>query len=528
MHFCISRNAIRNLKSVLGGSLYLDGLFFDALALQDLQISGRIFLNMTLEAAISISDIRSGNYSSDSISMSLLVNRFEVGARFTGQDLALDFPMSLPTPGTGASDALLLGLTNGSFALDFSASTPSPVFIQGIFDGIDYSGTIQARLPLEAQVADLSAGVILLVDDPDLFSPNNSAMLDYELDLCPLRASAAHLMNGLSVQINQSIQSAVSEATMGLDSSVPINFDTITGPLNEHVNSVLSQFVNDTLDSIHGMDSCTSRRLEEGSVGNLFLDMIRDAISSANAALNSVGIHINGTIAPVFDSATFVAGLTGSLTVTFEPSASQGELQASASYILVCRLLILAHVQVIGLIGEFFDGVAGANLTKIGGDGSTGVVFDTSQLLNDTVISAGLDLQFSIDMLRVKGLMESFQSGDTLDVALGKAMSLELSNYKAYASIVVDPINNTTINFSGMSLGIRDSSVSMAVNVQNEGQFSATVHDFVNDAVNISGLGTIVSLPITADVTFDRDLGPVVLSPVLRVSGDGLGDFTGV
>ena len=104
-----------------------------------------------------------------------------------------------------------------------------------------------------------------------------------------------------------------------------------------------------------------------------------------------------------------------------------------------------------------------------------------------------------------------FLNGDDIVDAISRGFSLSVDTWGAHASLIVDPINlNLTIG--GQSIGVRESSFSIAADLRSKGSFSSTAANMSN--ADASQLLPEVSVPLSAEVILDIELGNVTVSPM--------------
>lgn len=195
------------------------------------------------------------------------------------------------------------------------------------------------------------------------------------------------LFDGLQQNLNQTIQETINDIL----NAVPIiPVDNIITPLTTKIDNVMNDITNKIkadLNALGGCDSTGTRRFLQESDNTSLADKIQAAIEDANNALAGVGITINGSAEPYFDSKTFVAGVTTTLEVQVDLTAN----------------------SILDILEGFFNkATEDADKTGIGSS-SNSVSNNFDQLLDDTIISAGFDITFGI-ALSLKELQVRFAS----------------------------------------------------------------------------------------------------------------------
>jgi hypothetical protein len=149
------------------------------------------------------------------------------------------------------------------------------------------------------------------------------------------------LVEGLEQRVNETIQD-IFEGT-----GVEFNVEKITDPLTDKIDEVLGNLtksITGDLEDLNCGDPANTRRfLEESATDTSLADRISTAIDTVNEALDYLGITITGDVTPYFDSKTFSAGVTTTLSVKFEQSAA----------------------GIIDILGDFFD-EATVDVEKLG------------------------------------------------------------------------------------------------------------------------------------------------------------------
>jgi hypothetical protein len=477
------------------------------LVLESLELGGNILVDLTIQANITTGSIDSLSY--DNVDVVVNLNRFEVVAFLQAPVLSLDLPLTLPAVGVGSTEEIVFSIFNGSFDLNFFVNLTSPVDVLSLFSGgsdpvsLDYGGVLDARLPLEVGLAGSSIGVELALYDDNLFS-DPLPTLSYEIDVC----SVVNVTKTLVQELKNQILAVIQQPLQNLD--VPINLDKITDPLIEKVDSVLGNFTDEiehSLDATNCGGTENLSRLLQETTNSSFASKFRDAISSVNEALVSVGIVFTAEVSPYFVSETMTAGISTTLTVSVEQTAA----------------------DIIGLVEDFFaDATNSSGVSYLGidnSDAAAGASLDLNALLDDTVISVGVDVTFAIE-LDLKEIQSVITSGTPVDEALEEGIGLHITTWGAYASLIVDPIN-LELTLFGQTLGIRNSAIALSAGLRSKGAFFASAKDILDGTADTSSLIPDLTVPLSAEVVFDFDVpgvDGVTISPILKLDSTNLLD----
>ena len=228
-----------------------------------------------------------------------------------------------------------------------------------------------------------------------------------------------------------------------------------------------------------------------------------DALQSIRDALDELGIELVFSATPSFDSATFVASVDISLSVLLNLQGSD----------------VLEIVQ--GFLGNATGGGNVDDLGLAGQEDNSPLAIDTSQLLDNTIVSAGFDISFGMQ-IDIKAIQESGASN--LGGGIQNGVGLQISTWGAYALLAVDPIE-LELSFGSTSLAVRDSSFSLGANIRSSGSFSASLKAILEGSIDTSGLIPTVVIPLNVDLIFDLNItDDVTLSPILSLSVDNVID----
>lgn len=370
--------------------------------------------------------------------------------------------------------------------------------------------------------------------------------MDFSLNICDVVTTLESLFEQMKLKVTDTIDNLFGESL-----AISINIDKITEPLIERcvkrfvtcnpqvhlvmticlcshyillpitqlsppkcpthtrVDGALTNFTASMLTSLNAVD-CSRRFLQESQPTSSLVTKISDAISSVNTALASAGIRFDAKPAPYFKSATLSAGVSVELSATIQMTAA----------------------QVLELVTDVLQNTTSpeeedANFSKLGvgtsSDSSSPVSIDLDQLLSDTVLSAGFDLTFGIE-LNLNEIQSIITAGTAIDEALNRGIALEIDTWGAFASLIVDPIE-LDITLFGQTIAVRDSHLAMSVELRSKGKFFASVESLVNGTADSSVLIPDLTVPISSAIVFDVNVyDGVVISPILRLDSTNLID----
>ncbi len=312
--------ALNSLASIFGGSLYLDASFFNGL-LSKVELGGYMIIDLTVGAKISQSSISNGG-GYGSVDVFLRVNNFIATASLSASSLNVDFPLNLPAGGLSTVDTLILELTEGSFDLNVKLNLAKPLNITdliggGGFDNFEYGGSLDSLFPVQLTVDSglvprFELGFTLMVSDDDIFT-RPPPIIAYELDICPLVNTLKAAVTGLT----EDIVGIISNATNSISSTgLYIDHERLTKPLVEYVNMTLGNFSDIFVGKLDINCAADGRFLKESNFS--LASTINTAFDNLNNLLQSIGITIDATVQPYFDSTEFAVGVTTELSVGFE------------------------------------------------------------------------------------------------------------------------------------------------------------------------------------------------------------------
>jgi len=150
---------------------------------------------------------------------------------------------------------------------------------------------------------------------------------------------------------------------------------------------------------------------------------------------------------------------------------------------------------------------------------ATTVSIDVNQLLNDTVITAGLGLIFDIevDLNTIKGVVDN---GTSIGNALLDGIGLRIESWNATAALVVDPFS-LRLDLGDQTLAVRNTSfLALELELESSGPFFSSIGDL--GSADASPLVPELVVPFHAETIFDLNVGGMTLSPVLKVSSEDL------
>ncbi len=279
-----------------------------------------MMIDLTVGARISQSSISNGS-GYGSVDVFLRVNSFIATASLSASSLNTEFPLSLPAGGLSTVDTLILGLKEGSFDLHVNLNLTKPLNITdlfggGLFDNFEYGGSLDSVFPVKLTVdsldSQLELGFTLMVSDDDIFT-QPPPVVAYELDICLLVDTLKAAVTGLT----EDIVGIISNATNSIPSSgLYIDHERLTKPLVAYVNMTLGNFSADFGGMLDINCAPDGRFLKESNFS--LTSTINTAFDNLNNLLQSIGITIDATVQPYFDSNEFAAGVTTELSVGFE------------------------------------------------------------------------------------------------------------------------------------------------------------------------------------------------------------------
>lgn len=500
------RSALSSLSTMLGDAIYLNPSFFDDLEVsEDVEIGGSLFLVMTMNATMTREAVNSSSYGN--VDVGIFVNQFETKALFnTKSPLNLDVPLELPS----GIEPFIFELINGTFGIEFVANISSPLNLLDLFSGaqnttsLDIESSLDVNLPLSVGTAGVHIGVDIDITDQDLFADPSPAV-EYRLDVCEVVHASKTLFEELRVQIMDVIESPLKSLDIGLD------IDKITQPLVDRVNETLGEFessIKDAFDSI----GCSRRSLQATSAGDSLKSVIEDAIDLANSALETLNISISADVTPYFDKETLAVGV-------FVGMAAKIQLSPSG---------------VIGIVTDFLNNATQPEIEDddfskmgLGSADNSSVKLDLGELLDDTVITAEFDVDFAMELNLVE-IQHVIKKGSSIDAALRSGISLRIEHWGATASILVDPFNAHNITLLGRTQNIMDSYISITAELRSKAEFFYSVQEMIDDAVDTSVLVPSLSLPLSAELSFNLTVyEDVSVNPVMLLESKNLveGDF---
>ena len=370
-------------------------------------------------------------------------------------------------------------------------------------------------------IEDVNIAVSLLISDQNLFAPD--PIVDHTIDICEVSSAMSDLFDELTAQVV-----AVVEAPFA-DLDITINIDKITDPLVSRVESSLANFT-EGVNAALGSADCNRRFLEvidtavPSESPSLSLnpslsptqaprslkETIQDAISTVNAALDSVGIVLSADVSVYFNKETFSVGVTTSLTATIEQTA----------------------IEVLELLTDYIststDPSGDSSISKLGlqpDSSSDAPVIDLNDLLSKVVLAAGLDITFGID-LGLTQIQDAIFNSKPLGEALEAGIALHIDTWGAFAEMIVDPID-VAITLFGRVIQIRNSYFAISAELRSRGKWDATLQDMIlgGDALNTSLLVPDLTIPLSTEFVFDIPAtDSITVSPIISVDSGNLVD----
>ena len=233
------------------------------------------------------------------------VNDLNVVGLISAADLYLDFPLSIPQPGTSPAQAVVLSLGGGSFDIGLSLQSQGPATLENLFgdapmDNLTIAGTLQVLFPIQAGVQSETFEMAVLVKDQDLFD-SATPLLSYELDVCSIKNATRELFAGLTEQVSDMLRAKLQLS----------GFVDLTEISDTLVSSVRSSLEGLTDEILMGLDqNCVlGRRHLSTNTSTSFIEKVSSAVDNAKSSLAESGIELYFETDAVFDSESFVFGL---------------------------------------------------------------------------------------------------------------------------------------------------------------------------------------------------------------------------
>ena len=469
-------------------------------------LQGSLFVDLTIIASIPVDEI--SDFSYGDIALSVLVNNFEATASVGSEAFSLSFPINLPISN---GETLNFNLTDANFLMDLFIKTQAPIDLAQLFSHdqgkapdsfLNHSGTFSANLPMTVGMADVNVGVVLIVEEPNIFEPN--PVIDHAIDLCEISAAVTDLFDQLKTQII-----AVVEAPFQDSAVVTINIEKITDPLRTKVENALAEFSNGLNVTLSSADC--ARRL--GVVGDTvqaaksLAQTIQDSLQHVNDALNSVGIVLSASAVPYFDKETFSIGVSVELRATFDQNASE-TLTLFTDYVAYST-----------------DPSSDTSTAKLGlGNSGDAPVFNLEDLSSMMSLAAGLDITFGIDINLAEINNGISDSSHSLGKALSKGCALFIDTWGAFGEITVAPTDVGTTLF-GNEIHIRDSHFALAAELRSRGRFFASIDNMIagGSEFDPSPLIPDFTVPFSAELMIDISVNnETSISPIISVESENL------
>lgn len=104
-------------------------------------------------------------------------------------------------------------------------------------------------------------------------------------------------------------------------------------------------------------------------------------------------------------------------------------------------------------------------------------------------------------------------NGVPISTAISQGFSLRVEEWKASASLLVDPIN-FDVTLAGQTVGVRDSMFFIGVDLHSQIKpaFISTAANLTN--ADTAGLAPIVNVPLSAELTLDVNVSDIIISPM--------------
>jgi hypothetical protein len=157
---------------------------------------------------------------------------------------------------------------------------------------------------------------------------------------------------------------------------------------------------------------------------------------------------------------------------------------------------------------------------------------DLDRLANNTYLAANFDAMFrlgvslKVHILTLHCIRNCFLSNNSpflcyfknpMEDSIGSMVSLGIPTWGASTLILIDPIS-LAISYGDHSVGVRDSSLAVSIEMRSQGEYSSTVSGL--SETSTSPLIPIISIPVHAEVIFDVHVSDFSISPMLAISSE--------
>ena len=136
---------------------------------------------------------------------------------------------------------------------------------------------------------------------------------------------------------------------------------------------------------------------------------------------------------------------------------------------------------------------------------------DFSGLLNDTIVTAGFDLNFDLEL----GM------SSVLDGGLLEGFGLRVNTWGAMTSLAMDQVSADYIPGQPDEEGncnplfsIRDSTLDLCLDLRSKGVFFATMGDVVSGSVNTSMLVPDIAAPLSGELNLEVEIANTTVLPM--------------
>jgi hypothetical protein len=268
--------------------------------------------------------------------------------------------------------------------------------------------------------------------------------------------------------------------------------------------STLDYWANETIIRLKATN-CNRRFLQDSQESEptpSLVQTILDSIASMNSFLESIGITLLAKVDSYLDGNNFSIGIKVNLRATLKQNATN-LLELVTDFIDNATNPSLEEAQQISKLSPNTVSPVSNSSTASPTNQPT---ISLDLLVSNTVIEAGFDLTFGID-LRFNEIQVLVSEGWSLSEALGKGVALFIDSVSAYTSLIVDPIELEDEELLGVKTNIRDSHLAISAELRSKNSFSASVDSLIMDETITEsikeGLDLEFLVPVSSELVID-------------------------
>jgi hypothetical protein len=288
--------------------------------------------------------------------------------------------------------------------------------------------------------------------------------------------------------------------------------------------STLDYWANETIIRLKATN-CNRRFLQDSQESEptpSLVQTILDSIASMNSFLESIGITLLAKVDSYLDGNNFSIGIKVNLRATLKQNATN-LLELVTDFIDNATNPSLEEAQQISKLSPNTVSPVSNSSTASPTNQPT---ISLDLLVSNTVIEAGFDLTFGID-LRFNEIQVLVSEGWSLSEALGKGVALFIDSVSAYTSLIVDPIELEDVELLGVKTNIRDSHLAISAELRSKNSFSASVDSLIMDETITEsikeGLDLEFLVPVSSELVIDLPIDDdLVVSPIIKVETTNL------